>query len=167
VPYFESPAPLAVTQVVEPRSWATTDWVVFHGSTRIVRVPPGSRTDWASVPGWAAWLIDPRDAAAAALVHDYCYRVLVPAGEMTYREADRILLEAMAALKVPPASALLTWDAVRLYSIVGEPGGRIGLWEDLASVLATTAWGALLAAPALCVMPSMKALQLANRLLSR
>lgn len=163
---FESSAPLAVSQVLDELfTWETTAVVVFHGSTRTIRVPIGSRTDWASVPGWAMWLIDPRQGSAAALVHDYCYRVLIPAGEMTYREADLILFEALGAVRpaVKLPTRLLMWDAVRLASVAVRPGGRIGLSEDLPRMLAVTAWGAPLAAFAVPLAIPIKTLAAINQ----
>jgi hypothetical protein len=161
---FESAAPLAVSQVLdEPYSWATIAELVFHGSTRTVRVPVGSRTDWASVPGVLAWLIDPRIGAAAALMHDYCYRVLIPAGLMTYQEADQLLSEALWALGVPLPIRLLVWDAVRLASIATKPGGQIGMRRDLPRIAAITIPGVLLAAPTLALLPSIETLRAMNR----
>lgn len=161
---FESSAPLAVSQVVaKPYTWATIAELVFHGSTRTVRVPIGTETDWASVPGLLAWLINPRIGAAAALVHDYCWRVLVPAGLMTYQEADQILSEALWALGVPTASRLLVWDSVRLSSVITRPGGRIGLRRDLPAMVAITLPGVVLAGPAVALLPSMGTLRSADR----
>jgi hypothetical protein len=160
---FESTAPLAVSQVPdEPYTWETTAELIFHGSTRTVRVPIGSRTDWASVPGVLAWLIDPRIGAGAALMHDHCYRVLIPAGEMTYQEADQLLSEALWALKVPDVSRLLVWDAVRIASIIGQPGGRIGMRRDLPMMVAITIPGAVMAAASVALLPPMGALKSMN-----
>jgi Protein of unknown function (DUF1353) len=165
---FESTAPLAVSQVVdEPYSWATIAELVFHGSTRTVSVPIGSRTDWASVPGVLAWLIDPRIGAAAALMHDYCYRVLIPAGEMTYQEADQLLSEALWALNVPHVSRLLVWDAVRIASVASRPGGRIGMQRDLPMMAAIAVPGVMMAAASVVLLAPMGALKSLNWLAGR
>lgn len=160
---FESTAPLAVSQVVdEPYTWETTAELVFHGSTRTVRVPIGSRTDWASVPGVLAWLINPTIGAAAALMHDYCYRVLCPAGLMTYQEADQLLSEALWALKVPDVSRLLVWDAVRIASVATRPGGRIGLRRDLPMMAAISVPGVMMAGASVALLAPMGALKSMN-----
>lgn len=159
---FESGAPLAVSQV-DASTWETTAPLVFHGSIHTVSVPVGSRTDWASVPNVLSWLIGRMTGAAAAVMHDHCYRVLCPAGEMTYREADQLLAEALGSLGIEAPRRWLMWDAVRIASITTRRGGRAGAWRDIPAILAITIPGLVLAAPALLLLPSLALLWLAER----
>lgn len=178
---FGSPAPLAVSQLRDdPTTWETTAPLIFRSATgRIVTVPVGSRTDWASRPRLLASLIDKMlgSAAAAPVVHDYCYRVLCLTGEMTYQEADALLEEMLTALdreatrwrdRTPAPTRWLVWDAVRLASIATRRGGAWGARRDLPRLLAITPPGLLLVVPAgLVVLPFMGLFIAANYLATR
>jgi len=130
---FESPWPPAVSQVAV-RVWRLLVEMVYHvGDGRILRVPAGQETDWASVPRLLRWALDPMTGAAAALLHDYLWRVLLPAGVMGYREADRILREALLSLRDPETgerivdrfTAWVMWASVRIGALT-----RRGGWRD-------------------------------------
>lgn len=178
LPHFDSEAPLAVSQV-SAVAWKTIALLIFHGSTRTVEVPIGSLTDWASIPRLVAWLIAKMVGAAAAVVHDHCWRVLCRAGLMTYQEADRLLLEMLTALdreaarigayrdRIPAPTRWLMWAAVRWTSILTQPRGWVGAHRDLPRMLAITALGLPLVAPAALLLPSMGVLAVANRISAR
>lgn len=142
---FESDAPLSVSQVRgERRSWDTLDELVFHGRRHTVRVPRGSRTDWASVPPFFQWLINLLLGAAAAVLHDYLCRVLIPRliglfppERMTYRDADEMFRDALLDLDVGVLRAWLMWAAVRWHALT-RPGGARDWAGDAPAVLAIT-----------------------------
>lgn len=173
---FGSGAPLAVSQV-DAVTWETTAPLIFHSSTgRTVEVPIGSTTDWASRPRVVAWLISNMVGAPADVVHDDCWRHKVPAGELTYAEADALLEEMLAALdraaresgkrrdRIPAPTRWLMWTAVRWASIIARPGGAEGMWRDLPRMVAITLPGLLLASPAVFVLPPMALMWIANHL---
>jgi hypothetical protein len=151
---FESIAPLAVSQV-DAATWETTAPLVYHSNTRTISIPIGSRTDWASVPGVLSWLIGRMTGAAAAVMHDYCYRVLCPAGDLSYREADQLLVEALGSLGISVPRRWLMWDAVRITSILTRRGGRSEAWRDIPAMVAITIPGLILASPALLLLPPL------------
>jgi len=90
-------------QVVESYSVATRE--------RIVIVPAGFITDWASVPRlfwrmfppWGPW-------SPAALVHDWLYFT----GEVGRKEADKVFLDVMARIGVPWLTRHLMYRGVRV-----------------------------------------------------
>lgn len=162
---FESEAPLAVSQV-DATTWETTDALVFHGSRHTINVPIGSTTDWASVPTALTWLVPRLTGAPAAVTHDHAYRVLCPAGKLSYRDADRVLSEALASLGIPAVTRLLMWCGVRIASITTRPGGWRGCSRDLPAMVAIFVPGLLLAIPAVLVLPSMALLAALNYIAS-
>lgn len=176
--YFESTGPLAVSQVPDdPGTWEYTAEMVFHSDTGYtLRIEPGSRTDWASNPRLSSWLIGKMVGAAACGGHDDCWRCKVPAGELTYREADALLEEMLAALdriaresgkrrdRIPAPTRWLMWAAVRWASILTRRGGAQGAWRDLPRLVAITVLGLILASPAVLLLPSMALLAALNRI---
>lgn len=78
---------------------------------RTIVVPPGFRTDLASVPRLPLvyWLTG-NTSTAAAVVHDYLY----DSREVSRSMADDILREASAVTGVPAWRRFLMWAGVRL-----------------------------------------------------
>jgi hypothetical protein len=90
----------------------TDDYYYCYPLTHeVIRVPKGFETDFASVPMWAAGVLDTLGAATeAGVVHDYLYAV----GEPGQREkADTIFLDTLAAQHVDPIRRKLMYEAVR------------------------------------------------------
>lgn len=87
-------------------------------SGRLIVVPVGFRTDFASVPR-PFWRIIPPwgPYSPAAVVHDYLY----VSGELSRKEADQIFLELMERLGVEKWKRTAMYWAVRI-------GGR-GPWD--------------------------------------
>jgi hypothetical protein len=140
---FESPFPAAVSQV-GVRVWELLlPGMRYHDGDVIIDVPAGQRTDWASRPVLLRWAFDQMTGTAPTLLHDRLWRHLVPAGEMTYRDADRILREALLSLRDPETgkpivdrfTAWVMWASVRLGALL-RPGGWRGWWRDAPRVLA-------------------------------
>ena len=96
------------------------------GAGRLVTVPAGFETDFASVPRLLRAIIDPTklESAWAAVVHDYLYQQgpdapyrLEETGEsargFSRSEADDIFHEALRLLGIDPFDAWTMWAGVR------------------------------------------------------
>jgi hypothetical protein len=111
------------------------------------------------MPGLLLWLlrpwkiIDPTIPPAA--LHDEFWRVKVPRGEMTFREADRVFREALIYQGVDLFTAWSMWAGVRLGALGRGREGRRGWWRDAAPVLLISAGLLVLAAPLVFQVPSM------------
>lgn len=92
--------------------------LAFDSTTlgRIISVPEGYRTDYASVPR-ILWNILPPTGryTKAAVIHDYLYEY----GECTREEADAVFLEAMEDLGVSYLVRHSMWLGVRFGGWVG------------------------------------------------
>jgi len=160
---FESPFPPAVSQVGR-RDWELIEAMTYHDGDRVIVVPAGQRTDWASVPVVLRWALDPLTGTAGALLHDHLWRVRVPAGELTYRDADRILREALRSLGVDRFTAWTMWASVRLGALT-RPGGWRGWWRDALPALGIMVpVSALLAVPTVVGAPFLAAIWALKRL---
>lgn len=79
---------------------------------RIVRVPAGFITDFASVPRFFWRVLPPTGQyGKAAVVHDYLYRTHLAPKVV----ADRVFLEGMRVLDVPRWKANIMYAAVHLF----------------------------------------------------
>lgn len=108
-------SPLRLERAIGRDEWYLLEPLKFYSRVlrRIVNVPPGFQTDFASVP-WFFWRVMPKNGAwdAPAVLHDAIYRGVV---EGTRKEADDVFLEAMLAIGVPAWRAKSMWLAVRLF----------------------------------------------------
>lgn len=82
-------------------------------------VPAGFHTDFASIPRIAWRYIDPEDPAIlfASVIHDYLYSlkgVLPTSQEYTRKQADEVLVEAMAACGARWDQRKIVYAAVRV-----------------------------------------------------
>lgn len=149
---FESPFPVAVSQA-GATEWQLTHELIYHHGDRVFTVPVGQCTDFASVPAAVTWLVPIETGIPGAVLHDYLWRVLVPDGGLTYREADAILREALGTLGVAPLRRWLMWAAVRWGSLT-RPGGWRGWYRDAPRVLPLTVLALLfVAVPTVVTMP--------------
>lgn len=89
-----------------------------------ITVPAGYLTDWASIPRWVQWRIQPFGRhAAAALLHDWLYAVGEPGRR---EEADALFVARLAADGVNALRRSVMHRAVRL---AGQDGyGRAAEW---------------------------------------
>jgi hypothetical protein len=79
---------------------------------RIIDVPQGFETDFASVPRLFWRIVPPWGRySPAAVVHDYLYHT----SKVSRKEADGIFLELMARLAVPRWKRYVMYWAVRLF----------------------------------------------------
>jgi hypothetical protein len=148
---FESSHPVAVTQV-GPREWELTHELVYHGSHQTFVVPPGASTDFASVPAILTWLVPTTTGVAAAVLHDWLWRVEAPAGRIAWRDADGLLRQALGTLGVSAPRRWVMWAAVRIGALT-RPGGWRGWWRDAPAVLTIALPVAVLASPAVLLVP--------------
>jgi len=122
---FEDDTTVDVRQV-DDVTWEVLRPLVYQAAWDRFVVPIGQRTDFASVPRVFVWLL-PRYGryTKAAILHDYLWRVAVPAGRISLIDADGILRQAMRELGVPFLRRWIMWAAVR-WGALTKPGGRDG-----------------------------------------
>lgn len=97
-------------------AWELTAALIFYSAVleRVVVVPAGFRTDYASVPRLpVAYLLFGGVAEEAAVVHDYLYTNLVDG--VTREQADNVFAEALKVLGVPSWRRGPMWAAVRAF----------------------------------------------------
>ena len=161
---FESNAPLAISQT-SLTSWDTTAWLRYRDRQgNEWDVEPGSSTDLGSSPSLLDWFVSRTYGAPAYVLHDRFYRHWIKLGLATYRQADRILREALGDLGVPAPKCWFAWAGVRWASIFTRRGGAKEAWRDLPRLVAITVPGLLLASPAVLLLPSMALLAALNRI---
>jgi len=160
---FESPFPPAVSQVGH-NTWELLHAMTYHDGDRTIVVPEKQQTDWASVPPPLRWALSPMTGTAAALLHDHLWRMRVPAGEMTYPEADRILREALGSLGVDRFTCWAMWAAVRWGALTRGPVGRRGWIRSAPAVLAISVPVAVLTVPAVLLLPSLAIIWVCKRI---
>ena len=86
------------------------------GDTRFAVVAPlRFVTDFASIPGWARWLISSFGKhAEAAVIHDWLYTIGTPGNEAERERADDLFRVALDDLGVDPIRRNLMHRAVRI-----------------------------------------------------
>jgi hypothetical protein len=123
---------------------------------RTITISTGTRSDLASSPRWAWWLIPPTGAYEdAAFVHDDGCRELHRAWEqrrppaMTSREVDALFLDILEEAdryacqvgdpegRIPAWKRRLLWWGVRLGALTSG-ARRAGWWRDAPAVAAIT-----------------------------
>ena len=131
---FDEPTVVDVEQVNDVE-WRLLTKIGYTGKTQRFEVPVGSTTDFASVPRMFVWLL-PRYGryTKAAILHDHLWRVAVPAGELSLRDADGILRRALRELGVPFLRRWLMWAAVR-YGALKKGGANADWWKEFPRVL--------------------------------
>lgn len=91
---------------------------VFGGE---ISVPKGFRTDFASVPRLPlVYLVAGNTAHKAAVVHDFLYQTHACEREL----ADRVFLEAMEVIGVPPWRRRIMYRAVRMFGWIPWRSGQ-------------------------------------------
>lgn len=100
----------------EAGAWELTAPLLYSSNVlpKVIIVPIGFRTDFASVPRLplAYWLFG-NAADEAAVIHDYLYTNNVSG--VTRKQADEVFAEASAVLKVPAWRRGPMWLGVRLF----------------------------------------------------
>jgi Protein of unknown function (DUF1353) len=139
----------------------------YVGAVDTFEVPAGYRTDFASVPRIAVWLI-PRFGrwTAAAILHDYLITDALPAGLLTPVDVDGLFRRILREEGVPPVKRYLMWAGVRWGALV-NPRRRAGWVRTAPQVLAITAAGLPLAPVMAAVALGLAAYGLAEALATR
>lgn len=170
MPGFESRYPIAVSQT--ELGWLVTHTVTYVSAVtgRTYRIlGQRSTTDFASMPGLLLWLIRPwkviDPTIPPAALHDEFWRVLVPRGEMTYREADRVFREALIYQGVDLFTVWSMWAGVRLGALTRGREGRRGWWRDAVPVLLISAGLLVLASTTVFQLLPMAVVWFLKRLL--
>jgi hypothetical protein len=105
---------LRVERVAGSDEWVLTSELAFSSAVlkRLVIVPIGFRTDFASVPRLPlAFLLFGGVADEAAVVHDFLYST----GACSRKLADEVFAEASAACRVPAWRRGPMWLGIRLF----------------------------------------------------
>ncbi len=153
-----------VCQHVDRRDWQLVRDLSYRGldgRTRTARgingTQPGMLTDFGSRPRLVAAIVPDTDTATEAYVlHDHAYRVDIPLGRDTYRDADWRLLEALRLSGTPIVQRWLTWTGVRWAGLTvrGSAGRRGWSWADtFALAFFTVVALPLVVLPAWCAVP--------------
>jgi len=156
---FESFCPVSVDQ--DPLGWLIAHMMRYHSrlTGKVHEIDEETNSDLASIPGIVLWLLRPwrviDPAIASAVMHDDCYRVRIPAGEMTYREADREFRDSLEMEGVDGFSRWSMWTAVRLAGLFRGRAGRAGWWGDAPRVIPMTVLLLVLASPSVFLLPPM------------
>lgn len=142
----------AIVAKVDGNDWKLKHDILYTASRQTFRVYRGFVTDFASVPRVLAWLV-PRvgDSVLPAILHDFLWRVVVPAGYVGHQCADGIFRQALRLEGVPFVLRWLCWTAVR-WGALTRPGGWQGWSYDAPYVLLWT----LIALP--LVLPAVVAI---------
>lgn len=148
---------------VEVRQNGDKTWTVLRALSYRARdddfeVPANGETDFASVPRLFVWLL-PRYGryTPAAILHDHLWRVAVPEGQLSRRDADGIFLQAMRQLGVPFLRRWIMWAAVRWAGLTKRDGWD-GWWRDAWRIaLATLVALPIVAPPAVFIAVALLA----------
>jgi hypothetical protein len=128
-------------------TWEVLEPLVYRGRSDTFVVPAGFRTDFATVPRVAVWLI-PRFGryTLGAVLHDWLVTVGILAGAVSSRDADGLFRRVLAEEGVPPVRRWLMWCGVR-WGALGNPLRRPGWWRDAPRLLALSVLAAPLVLP--------------------
>lgn len=108
---------------LDGRKWCLISEFDFASQVleRIVRVPAGCETDFASIPRLLWNVLPPTGAyGKAAVVHDFLYRTH---GQASRPDADRVFLEGMEALDVGWFTRHAMYAGVRVGGARSYKGG--------------------------------------------
>lgn len=139
-----------------PDEWELLDPLVYEGEVDRWVVEPGFRTDFASIPAIAAWLI-PRTGTytRAAILHDWFCRVGIQAGIIDPVDADGVFRRVLREAEVPFLLRWIMWAGVRASALTQEHR-RPGWWRTAPQFFAAALAALPLITPAaLVIVPSL------------
>lgn len=124
-PNGANPARFVLRQIEDTRFDLAEPFVYRRNDGQMLTIDEASvgRTDLASVPWFLSWFVSPYGRhTPAALVHDQLTPEVkgVPTYLPARRDADRVILQAMDSLDVPPVRSRIIWAA----TVLGTK------WED-------------------------------------
>jgi hypothetical protein len=157
---FRGDAEVVVKQI-DDENWEVMKALEYAGKVDRYSVPPGTNTDFASVPRAFVWFL-PRYGSytKAAILHDYLWRTRAATGAMDWVDADGVFRRAMRELNVPFLRRWIMWAAVR-WAALSKTGGRKGWLRDGWRVLLVTVLSLpFVIPPALLIVISLAAFYL-------
>lgn len=97
------------------RHWLLLEDLYYQGRYDQFRVPAGYRTDFATVPRAAVWLVPTYGRyTPAAILHDLlCDLAVAPDPEVSRRDADGLFRRCLRELGVPGPRRWMMWCGVR------------------------------------------------------
>ena len=121
---------------VDAVTWELKLPLLYQGSRQSFTVPAGYRTDFATVPWFAQWLI-PRTGVwtLAAVLHDWLITHGIPAGLITSRDCDGVFRRVLREEGTDFVRRWLMWCGVRLAAPFSPARRPSGLWRDAPAVL--------------------------------
>jgi hypothetical protein len=104
-----------ILRYLDGHEWEVREAFAYRtASGKVVLVPAGFQTDFASIPRFFWRILPPAGTyGKAAVIHDYLYRT--SDAPFTRAEADGVFLEAMTDLGVGAVTRRTMWAAVRLF----------------------------------------------------
>jgi hypothetical protein len=126
------PGTVVDVEQVDDKNWKLLQEIEYAGNTDSFTAPEGMVTDFASVPRVFVWLL-PRYGhyTPAAIIHDYLWRLAVPAGKLSLHDADGLFRRIMKELGVPFLQRWVMWSAVRWGALMKGGLGQADWWRDL------------------------------------
>lgn len=121
----------------EPGAWELTSALIFHSNIlpKVVVVPAGFRTNFASVPRLpVVYTMFGGVADEAAVIHDWLYTSFVH--DVTRKQADDVFLEAMGALHEREKLR----HRIGLIDRISNPFQRGAMWAAV-RLFGGSAWG--------------------------
>lgn len=114
-----------VVRQVDGKLWEVQESVTYKGRDGSFVVPPGFRTDFASIPRLVVWLI-PRYGiyTRAAILHDF----LCSTRPVSRADADGLFRRSMRELGVSVPRRWMMWAGVRAASGMSDADIRQWLW---------------------------------------
>lgn len=126
-----------LVEPVTPVLWELHEEVRYIGEKDEFIVPAGYRTDFATIPRIAVWLI-PRFGSytKAAILHDWLITEYLDRGSsrVTSNDVDNLFRRALRELRVPPWRRTLMWTGVRWGALFNRRR-RDGWWKTAPAVL--------------------------------
>jgi Protein of unknown function (DUF1353) len=153
---------------VSDEEWMLLGPLRYEGNTDRWTVPIGFRTDFASVPRAAVWLV-PRFGVYtyAAVLHDYFCRVGIHAGAISAVDADGVFRRVLGELGTPTFLRWLIWCGVR-WSARTQEHRRAGWWRTAPQVLGLTlAALPIVGPPALVILAALRVYAAVEQLVGR
>lgn len=130
--------PLLVRRV-DPTTWELVAPLSYQGRVDHWTIPSGYRTDFATVPWFAQWVI-PRTGVwtLAAVLHDWLLTDGIPAGFVTSRQADGVFRRVLREEGTDQVRRWCMWAAVRVAAPFSKGRRPSEFRRDAPAVLAIT-----------------------------
>jgi hypothetical protein len=139
-------------RAVDDDTWELLVALVYSGRDEQFVVPPGFRTDFASVPRAVQWLVPTTGRyTRASVLHDWLCGEPLASGLLSSHDVDGILRRVLREEGVPLVRRRLMWAGVR-WGALFDPLRRPGWLRDAPAVIAISLLALPLVAPTLPVL---------------